>query len=79
MLQLLALMSKAMDNETILENIKEAITEWQITKDEDTFNSVIFHCHLLFIKKVTNGKSTAEFVADVENVDKFMNVFKSKN
>ena len=79
MLHTMTLLAKVLDNETILENIKEGITEWQITKDEETFVRIIINCHLLFIKRVTEGKNMNEFIADVENVGKFMEMFNAKN
>lgn len=77
----IAILANTLKEEVILEQIREHIKEYELVKTEDSKDRLIFTCHLLIIKSITNGdnKKTKEMISDVQNINSFMNAFKSTN
>ena len=81
MVNVMISVANAMSEETILEQMKDAINEYKLIPTESNREKIIFISHLFIIKDVTKGDKNKgkEMMNDVENIKKIMNAFKSTN
>ena len=81
MKELLILKAAASTKEQLIDDFKEAITEWEINKTENNFDMLVFHAHLLMLRKLTKGDMSEAFkvMKDMDKFDRLTSVFENKN
>lgn len=77
MRDLAILMATALPKEKLVENLNEAISEWQINKTDENFKHVAFYSQLVLINVVTDGdmKNAQRVMKDMENIEQVSKVF----
>ena len=81
MQELLILMATAVPTEKLVEDLKEAIFNWEINPNDSTKQNLLFQAQLVLVNHITNGdvKKAISVIKDIGNMEKLHSHMNSTN
>ncbi len=77
--ELLIALSKMMPEETLIDELSEALTQYKITKSEDAKRKLAMHSTMVMIRFSTEKDSTTDTLKEFKEKSKTLEMFDNKS